>query len=282
MNRFSKMALSASMLGMLALGGVSNVNDNTVNAADNDAVPTLVTQKIHTEKVVPISDNLQELAVKYNTTVSKIRELNNIVSKTELHDKKAIVINVNDKSEGNTKELDALNDGDIVKLVEIKEQEKAVANKMTLKSNFEKAQAQIKAQEAKVRAEQAKQEAIKQQQATQAQQAQVNTQQATQNNQSAPVQQSAGSISLQQFMFQGIVFSNGYKFSYYSQSVLPGGALNIPGRHVNAQGFVCDGDGYIVAANNAPKGTIIQTPFGAPAKVYDRGTYGNHVDIYIR
>ena len=93
---------------------------------------------------------------------------------------------------------------------------------------------------------------------------------------------SSGSISLSSFLTQGVVYSNGYKFTYYSQSVLPGGGLSIPGRHVSGAGYVSDGDGYIVAAGSLPLGTVVPTPFGASAKIYDRGTTGNHIDIYIR
>lgn len=89
-------------------------------------------------------------------------------------------------------------------------------------------------------------------------------------------------ISLSQFMFDGVVYSGGYKFTYYSQNVLPGGGLSIPGRHVNADGFVSDGDGYIVLAGSAPLGTVYDTPFGYKGKIYDRGTYGNHLDVYVR
>lgn len=89
-------------------------------------------------------------------------------------------------------------------------------------------------------------------------------------------------ISLPQFMFDGVVYSGGYKFTYYSQSVLPGGGLSIPGRHVNADGFVSDGDGYIVLAGSAPLGTVYDTPFGYKGKIYDRGTYGNHLDVYVQ
>lgn len=88
--------------------------------------------------------------------------------------------------------------------------------------------------------------------------------------------------ALRQFMFDGVIHWSGLKFTYYSQSVLPGGGLNIPGRHVNVDGYVADGDGYIVLANNSPLGTIIDTPFGYKGKVYDRGTVGNHFDVYIR
>lgn len=86
--------------------------------------------------------------------------------------------------------------------------------------------------------------------------------------------------SLADLQFNGIIYWGNYKFTYYSQQVLPGGGLYIPGRHVNAEGFVADEDGYIVVANDAPIGTIIETPFGHKAKVYDRGTVGNHIDVY--
>lgn len=88
--------------------------------------------------------------------------------------------------------------------------------------------------------------------------------------------------SLAEFKRAGVIHWDGKKYTYYSQSVLPGGGLNIPGRHVNADGYVSDGDGYIVLAHSSPKGTVIQTPFGYPGKVYDRGTSGNHYDVYIK
>ena len=88
--------------------------------------------------------------------------------------------------------------------------------------------------------------------------------------------------NLSDFMFSGVVYWSGYKFTYYSQSVLPGGGLSIPGRHVNADGYVSDGDGYIVLAGSAPLGTVYDTPFGYKGKIYDRGTSGNHLDVYIR
>lgn len=109
----------------------------------------------------------------------------------------------------------------------------------------------------------------------------------TQNTSEEVVEQNDTTTSpklyaLTQFMFDGIIHWSGLKFTYYSQSVLPGGGLSIPGRHVNADGYVADGDGYIVVANDAPLGTIIDTPFGYKGKVYDRGTVGNHFDVYIR
>ena len=88
--------------------------------------------------------------------------------------------------------------------------------------------------------------------------------------------------SLEEFLFIGRVYWGEYEFTYYSESVLPGGGLDIPGRTVNELGYVVDIDGYIVLANDCEKGTIIDTPFGYKGKVYDRGTYGNHFDVYIR
>lgn len=82
----------------------------------------------------------------------------------------------------------------------------------------------------------------------------------------------AAQYSLSDFQFHGVIRWSGYKFTYYSQSVLPGGGLRIPGRHVNSAGFVADNNGYIVLASNysVPMGSIINTPFGAQGKVYDR------------
>ncbi|TGO05398.1 G5 domain-containing protein [Serinibacter arcticus] len=93
---------------------------------------------------------------------------------------------------------------------------------------------------------------------------------------------SARLFTLRELMSAGAVSWGGYRFTYYSQSVLPGGGLAIPGRHINADGYVADADGYIVLANSSPKGTIIDTPFGFQGKVYDRGTVGNHYDVYTQ
>ena len=88
-------------------------------------------------------------------------------------------------------------------------------------------------------------------------------------------------FGLDDFMLRGVVYWNGYKFTYYSEKVLPGGGLRIPGRHVNADGYVADEEGYIVLAGDAPMGSVFETPFGYKGKIYDRGTSGNHLDVYI-
>ncbi len=82
---------------------------------------------------------------------------------------------------------------------------------------------------------------------------------------------------------RGALYFNGHKETYYSQRVLPGYALNIPGRHVADDGTIRDGDGYIsVAANTSymSKGTVLLTSLG-PAKVYDSGCAYGTIDIYV-
>lgn len=79
---------------------------------------------------------------------------------------------------------------------------------------------------------------------------------------------------------KGRITFNGHTETYYSQKVLPGGGLNIPGRHIASDGTIRDGDGYIVlASDDYPKGTIVQTSLGA-GKVYDSGSGKGNIDLY--
>lgn len=86
------------------------------------------------------------------------------------------------------------------------------------------------------------------------------------------------------FKSAGVVYQDGVRYTYYSERVLPGGGLtelNNNGRTVNEQGFVTDGDGYLaVASNDYPKGTKLDTPWGA-AVVYDSGCDSGTVDMYV-
>lgn len=115
-----------------------------------------------------------------------------------------------------------------------------------------------------------------------------NTAQATQApvQSAAPAASSAYIYSVNDLIFHGRINWSGMQYTFYSQSVLPGHGLNIPGRHVSAAGFVCDGDGYIVLASDYyARGTVINTPFGAPGKVYDAFGTGQpswRFDVYIR
>ncbi|WP_312543034.1 LysM domain-containing protein [Enterococcus sp.] len=78
----------------------------------------------------------------------------------------------------------------------------------------------------------------------------------------------------------GINYYNGVRESYYSQKVLPGGGLSIPGRHVASDGTIRDADGYIVvASDNQAKGSTGQSSLGA-YKVYDTGVGHSGIDVY--
>lgn len=79
---------------------------------------------------------------------------------------------------------------------------------------------------------------------------------------------------------KGVNYFNGHKETYYSQRVLPGYGLNIPGRHVASDGTIRDKDGYIcVASSDYSKGTVVQTSLG-PGKVYDSGCASGTIDLY--
>lgn len=83
--------------------------------------------------------------------------------------------------------------------------------------------------------------------------------------------------------FQGVIYWNGWRWTWYSERILPGGGLNIPGRHTESNtGFVCDGDGYIcLASSSLSKGTVVETPFGRMGKVYDCGCASDVLDVYV-
>lgn len=79
---------------------------------------------------------------------------------------------------------------------------------------------------------------------------------------------------------KGVNYFNGHKETYYSQKVLPGGGLKIPGRHVASDGTIRDENNYIcVASNDYKKGAIVETSLGT-GKVYDSGCASGTIDIY--
>lgn len=81
--------------------------------------------------------------------------------------------------------------------------------------------------------------------------------------------------------YQGVIHWGGWRWTWYSQNVLPGGGLNIPGRHVDSNGYVCDENGFICLASSVlPKGTIVETPFGKKGKIYDSGCAADTLDVY--
>lgn len=73
-----------------------------------------------------------------------------------------------------------------------------------------------------------------------------------------------------------------YYYTWYSEKVLPGGGLKIPGRHHNNLGFVADINGYIVGASDSlPRHTVVDTPVGLKAKIYDCGPGLGILDLYV-
>ena len=95
----------------------------------------------------------------------------------------------------------------------------------------------------------------------------------------ASVSYDGGSGYNHPFRSQGTTNDGNYDYTWYSQRVLPGGGLSIPGRHVDEDGFVRDENGNLcIAARDLDKGTEVDTPFGK-AVVYDYCPNGN-LDIY--
>ena len=88
--------------------------------------------------------------------------------------------------------------------------------------------------------------------------------------------------SANKFKNIGVVYWNGWKWTWYSQRVLPGGGLRISGRHVDNNGYICDGNNYIcLASSTLPYGTVINTPFGKQGKIYDTGCATDTIDVYV-
>ena len=164
---------------------------------------------------------------------------------------------------------------------ESEEKTKKEAEEKAKKEAEEKAKKEVEEKAKKDDAEKARKEAEERSRKA-AEQQRSSDQPDTSESDSYPERSTEKLYDLQTFMFNGVINWQGLKFTYYSQSVLPGGGLEIPGRHVNNDGYVSDGDGYIVLAGSAPKGTVYDTPFGYQGKIYDRGTVGNHLDVYIR
>lgn len=82
------------------------------------------------------------------------------------------------------------------------------------------------------------------------------------------------------FRSQGVIYENGTRYTWYSQNVLPGGGLDIPGRHVGEDNLIYDENGYVVvASNDHAQGTVVDTPFGE-GRVYDSGCDSGTIDIY--
>lgn len=93
--------------------------------------------------------------------------------------------------------------------------------------------------------------------------------------------ESAAIYSASYFRNMGVIWWNGWRWTWYSERVLPGTGLNIPGRHTEG-GYVRDGERYICLASDAlDYGAVIETPFGTYGKVYDSGCGYDTIDVYV-
>lgn len=90
--------------------------------------------------------------------------------------------------------------------------------------------------------------------------------------------------SAEEFQNAGVINWGGYQWTYYSELILSGDGLDIPGRHITSDGYVCDGDGYAVLASDLSmlsRGSVVDTPFGYTGKVYDTGCAYGVLDVYV-
>jgi len=100
--------------------------------------------------------------------------------------------------------------------------------------------------------------------------------------QAAPKQannDTSGEYAPQDLRFLGVIYWGGWRFTWYSENVLPGGGLSIPGRWSDGN-FVRDENGNIcVASSDLPYGSSVATPWGNGV-VYDSGCASGTIDIY--
>lgn len=84
------------------------------------------------------------------------------------------------------------------------------------------------------------------------------------------------------FKQRGRISWGGWSWTWYSERVLPGYGLHIPGRYTDHQGYVRDGSGYLcLASDDLPQGTVVDTPFGSRGIVYDCGCGYGTLDVYV-
>lgn len=88
--------------------------------------------------------------------------------------------------------------------------------------------------------------------------------------------------SAKTFKRDGVLHWGNYRWTWYSERVLSGGGLNIPGRYADENGYICDENNYIcLASSTLAKGTVINTPLGKQGKIYDSGCAAGTVDVYV-
>ena len=88
--------------------------------------------------------------------------------------------------------------------------------------------------------------------------------------------------SADELRFLGVIYAGDFRWTWYSQNVLPGGGLQIPGRHVDENGYICDeNDRICLASSDLEWGTIVTTPFGKEGCIYDCGCASGTLDVYV-
>ena len=88
--------------------------------------------------------------------------------------------------------------------------------------------------------------------------------------------------SASEFMNMGVIHWNGWRWTWYSEKVLPGKGLDVPNRHSDSNGYICDNNDYIcLSSSSLNMGTVIATPFGKNGKVYDTGCANDTIDVYV-
>ena len=89
----------------------------------------------------------------------------------------------------------------------------------------------------------------------------------------------SGEYSPYDLMYLGEIYWGGWRFTWYSENVLPGGGLNIPGRWSDGN-FVRDESGNLcLASSDLPYGSVVLTPWGYGI-VYDSGCDSGTIDVY--
>ena len=88
--------------------------------------------------------------------------------------------------------------------------------------------------------------------------------------------------SSDELRYLGVIYEGDFRWTWYSQNVLPGGGLDIPGRHVDENGYICDeNDRICLASSDLEWGTIVTTPFGKEGCIYDCGCASGTLDVYV-
>ena len=205
--------------------------------------------------IVKSGDTLNKISSVENISVGDISKINNIDDINLIYVGDILSLNTSQISTDYTEQKEVQKEQEEQKLEQKRKQEE---------QNKQKLEQQVKQNEQN-------EQAVKQSELEVEQNVEVQKEESSTNS---------SQISYSQFLQDGVVNSGGYKYTYYSQSVLSGGGLNIPGRHLE-DGFVKDGDGNIVLAGPVElRNSNISTPFGN-GKVYDMCEAGN-IDVYVQ